>query len=83
MMEKKKTSIVICLGSSCFSRGNKENLETIKAYLKEYNLEDKVDFKGELCTGNCNKGPIVKINGKIFKKVNTSSIIEILNNYFL
>ncbi|MBE9467863.1 MAG: NAD(P)H-dependent oxidoreductase subunit E [Bacteroidetes bacterium] len=82
-MEKKKTSIVICLGSSCFSRGNKENLEIIKAYLKEHNLEDKVDFKGELCTENCNKGPIVKINGKIFQDVDARSIVEILNNYIL
>lgn len=81
-MENKKTSIVICLGSSCFSRGNKDNLEIIKTYLKEHHLEDKVDFKGELCTENCNKGPIVKFNGKIFQKVNTRSIVEILNNHF-
>ena len=33
-----KRQIRICLGSSCFSRGNNTNLGAIKKYLSENNL---------------------------------------------
>ena len=46
-MEDKK-EIVICLGSSCFARGNNKNLEFIQEYLKVNNLKGKITFKGQL-----------------------------------
>jgi len=78
----KKTEITICLGSSCFSRGNNKNLEIIKDYISENNLKDKVDFRGHLCAEMCNKGPVVKINGKIYFDINRDNIISILDSYF-
>ncbi len=54
----------ICLGSSCFSRGNKDVVMFIKEYLKKHHLEDKVIFKGARCMGNCSKGPNIMIDGK-------------------
>ena len=74
--------ITICLGSSCFSRGNRQTLDLIKSYLKEHGLEDKVFFRGDLCDGLCEHGPIMKIDGEVFKHVNSDNIYEILNNYF-
>jgi NADH:ubiquinone oxidoreductase subunit E len=55
----------ICLGSSCFSRGNKEVVMFIREYLKKHHLEDKVIFKGARCMGNCSNGPNLKIDGII------------------
>lgn len=78
-MSNKEFEITICLGSSCFSRGNGTNLNMIKDYLKRNKLEDKVTFKGELCTGNCQNGPIIKINDKTFSKVSESNIENLLN----
>ncbi|HNY07304.1 MAG TPA: (2Fe-2S) ferredoxin domain-containing protein [Bacteroidales bacterium] len=78
----KKTEITICLGSSCFSRGNNKNLEIIKDYISENNLKDKVDFRGHLCAEMCNRGPVVKINGKIYFDINRDNIISILDSYF-
>jgi len=78
----KKTEITICLGSSCFSRGNNKNLEIIKDYISENNLKDKVDFRGHLCAEMCNKGPVVKINGKTYFDINRDNIISILDSYF-
>ena len=39
------TEMQICLGSSCFSRGNKDVAVFIKEYLKKHHLEDKVVFR--------------------------------------
>lgn len=68
----------ICLGSSCFSRGNKEVVMFIRDYLKKNHLEDKVIFKGARCMGNCSNGPNLKINDVIKEGVTMSRIEEIL-----
>jgi len=80
---KTKIRLTICLGSSCHSRGNDETLEIVKDYLNQKGLKDDVDFRGELCSGNCKNGPIFKINNKIFQNVKPSTVTNILDNYFL
>ncbi|PWE00874.1 (2Fe-2S) ferredoxin domain-containing protein [Marinilabilia rubra] len=77
-----ETDITICLGSSCFSRGNRYTLELIKNYLKEHNLEEQVFFRGDLCDGLCEHGPILKINGEVIRDVTSDNVFEILNEYF-
>ncbi len=70
--------ITICLGSSCFSRGNNATLEIIKNYLREKNIKSKVNFKGHLCAGKCKMGPVIEINGKVIYNVSEKNIIMIL-----
>ena len=36
--------IYICLGSSCFSRGNNVHLEIIRQYIAENHLEAEIKF---------------------------------------
>lgn len=79
---KNKTSIVICLGSSCYRRGNQTVLEVVKNYLSDNHLNDQVEFRGHLCTGNCLDGPNIKINDTKYSGVDSVSIIEILNSHF-
>lgn len=74
--------MTICLGSSCFSRGNRYTMDLIKNYLKEHNLQDKVFFHGDLCDGLCEHGPILKINGEIFRNVTSENIYDVLNDFF-
>ncbi|MEE1097149.1 MAG: NAD(P)H-dependent oxidoreductase subunit E [Bacteroidales bacterium] len=80
-MEEKK-EIVICLGSSCFARGNNKNLEFIQEYLKVNDLKAKITFKGQLCSQQCSKGPVVIIDGEMFTDVNKTKLMEILNSKF-
>jgi NADH:ubiquinone oxidoreductase subunit E len=70
----------ICLGSSCFSRGNKDVVMFIREYLRKNHLEDKVIFKGARCMGHCNNGPNLNINGVITEGVSLSKIESILEN---
>lgn len=76
----KKTEIMICLGSSCFARGNKATLKAIVKFIDDHKLKDKVFFHGGHCFGKCAEGPIVTINNKIYEGVDELSIIDILNN---
>ncbi|MHC1705314.1 MAG: (2Fe-2S) ferredoxin domain-containing protein [Tenuifilaceae bacterium] len=77
-----KTEVIICLGSSCFARGNKGTLKVIEKYLKDNNLIDKVFFHGGHCFNKCAEGPVVKIDETIYTGVNETNIIEILNKTF-
>ena len=68
----------ICLGSSCFSRGNKEVVSFIREYLKRNHLEDKVVFRGARCMGLCSNGPNLRINDIITEGVTLAKIEGIL-----
>jgi NADH:ubiquinone oxidoreductase subunit E len=72
----------ICLGSSCFSRGNREVVMFIKEYLKKNHLEDRIVFKGARCMSLCSNGPNLKINERTIEGVTFSRIEEILENEF-
>ena len=76
------TELVICLGSSCFARGNKKILETVQQYIKDNQLEGRVKFRGNHCFGKCNRGPVLKIGENFYEQVSEANIHEILNNEF-
>lgn len=78
----KKREITICLGSSCFSRGNNKNLEVIQEYVKTENLEAEINFKGQLCSERCHIGPVLIIDNKIYNEVTKDKLIEILDSEF-
>ncbi len=78
----KNQQIAICLGSSCYRRGNRKTLDIVKNWLKENGLEESTVFKGELCSGNCAHGPNLKINGEIIH-IDENSVIHVLEKYFM
>ncbi len=77
-----KKEIKICLGSSCFSRGNKQTLLVIQRYLKDHQLERDVILKGNHCFSNCNSGPVLQIGQKVYEQVNSENVLELLENEF-
>lgn len=71
----------ICLGSSCFSRGNRDVVQFIKEFLKKNHLDDKVVFKGARCLGHCSNGPNLVINGRVIEGVSLEVAEKILTEY--
>jgi NADH:ubiquinone oxidoreductase subunit E len=49
--------LVICMGSACFSRGNRHTLELVQDLLRERGLEQRVRVSGTLCQDRCRQGP--------------------------
>jgi len=77
-----KIELVICMGSSCFARGNKKILAVIQEYIKNHNLSDEIIFKGNHCFGKCNNGPNIKINDTLYEGVNEETILDLLDKEF-
>ncbi len=74
--------IVICMGSSCFSRGNKKTLGLIKQYLKEKELAGKIVFRGSHCFGECENGPVIIIGSDKHIQVSSDHVTDLLDRYF-
>jgi NADH:ubiquinone oxidoreductase subunit E len=74
--------IVICMGSSCFSRGNSKNLGLIQDYLKTNGLQADVKLVGHLCQGLCKEGPNLTVNGQTYRRVESAAVPSILDGYF-
>lgn len=75
--------IVICMGSSCFARGNEKNLRLIEEFLLSNRLESEVRLSGNCCAGHCSKGPNLMIDGICYHNVNREMLIDLLNEKFL
>lgn len=73
-----RREVVICLGSSCFSRGNKLLLKIVQRYINQKGLADKVHFKGGHCFECCSEGPNLMIGGKLYHQVSEDNILNIL-----
>jgi NADH:ubiquinone oxidoreductase subunit E len=74
--------IVICMGSSCFSRGNEENLAVLEDYLARHDLTAKVDLAGSRCEGACTEGPNLTIDGKRYQHVDRETLLDLLAETF-
>ena len=72
------TEIKVCMGSACFAKGNLENLEFIKEYIEENNLDSEVSIVGSLCENKCEMGPRIIVNNKEYTNVKKEDIAKIL-----
>lgn len=82
IIDTNKLPICLCMGSSCYTRGNSEIIDTINVFLKERKLENRVDFRGHLCQGHCSQGPNLCIGKTKYHEVNLSNINTILEDAF-
>ncbi len=79
-MNTPETTITLCMGSSCFSRGNNNNAEMLSRYIQERGLAASIEVQGCLCEGHCKGGPNIKINGELFQGVSAEMLFDLLDH---
>lgn len=75
-----KHNVKVCMGSSCFARGNLQNLNFLENYIKENNKEIEIELVGAHCQEKCDIGPNIYIDEKLYNEVNEDKLKEIINS---
>ncbi len=73
-----KVTVELCMGSSCFARGNSQALANLESYISENNLEDHVELIGHLCLGACSTGPNLKVGDVSYSGVDPDCVVDLL-----
>ena len=73
-----KVKIELCMGSSCFARGNSGVLQAIETFAQETGSGDRIELEGHLCLGKCNSGPHITIDGETYSCLDEECIIDLI-----
>ena len=73
-----KVKVELCMGSSCFARGNNRILSCLEESMEKEGWEGKVEITSHLCLGNCSGGPVIRINGENFLNLSGGELISII-----
>jgi len=72
------TDVVVCLGSSCFARGNSQNLAAVEEYLLHRGMQNSVRVTGCLCQDECKRGPNLIVRGEHLHEMNPARLRDTL-----
>ena len=75
-----KVAIALCMGSSCFARGNNSLLERLEDLLEERGWKDKVALSGLRCEDKCSEGPNIKIDGVLYQHLDDGVLLDLLES---
>lgn len=85
MVPRGRHTVRCCLGTACYVRGGKKNMEKLKETLAISPGETTEDRNFSLetvrCLGACGLAPIVVVDEETYRQVKPSAIGEILKTY--
>lgn len=73
-----KMKVTICIGSACHLKGSREIIEKLQKLVNENGLSEQVDLNGAFCSGNCDHGVCVTVDGELYslKPEDTEAFFE-------
>lgn len=78
-----RIQVTICLGSSCFSRKNRDVVTALQDYVANKNLSEIVNLKGGHCFGKCSLGPIMIVEEQVYTEITPAKAIAIVESYII
>lgn len=74
--------VTVCIGSSCHIKGSRLIVDALQKLIAKHNLGDKVELSGTFCTGNCQNGVCVTVDGE-FYSVGPESVSDFFDKNIL
>mgnify|MGYP001020420290 CR=1 FL=1 len=78
MSDKDAVRVTICMGSSCFARGNRAVLGAVQAMAKQSGVDGRLELVGSRCEGQCRCGPNLRIDGQLHQDVDPGTALDLL-----
>ena len=72
------TVVKVCLGSSCYVRGNDKMLAFLEKYIGESKKDISVQLLGCRCTNACQDGPNIFIGDTKYSHPSQDELMQIL-----
>ena len=76
---------VICMGTSCYIKGGKSNLEAIEQAYRvksgEMTTDGQLYLQTARCLGSCGLAPVIVFDDKMFGKLNQVSVLKKLHGW--
>ncbi len=73
-----KTTVKVCLGTSCYMKGSYKLLSRLVEFVKEDDLSDEVEITGTFCFENCGKSPNIMVDDKLVSEATFEKVKEVL-----
>lgn len=64
------------MGSACHQMGVYEVLPAIQRLLAEYQVDDRIEFKGSFCLECCSHGIVMKFRDNLFLHISPENVEE-------
>lgn len=72
------TVIKVCLGSSCYVRGNNKILSFLEEYIRQNQKNVSIELMGCRCTNACQDGPNIFIGDKKYQHPTQEELVKIM-----
>ena len=82
-LNKAKSKILVCQGSSCLKRGGKTAYELLQTELHKTNLANKVEIQTTGCLKQCKQAPnLIMPGGNRYSRVKPEQISRLVSKHF-
>ncbi len=85
MVPKGENPISICMGTACYVRGAEKVLDEFKRVLNiqvgQTSKDGKFSLASLRCVGACGLAPVVMVGDRVYGRVTTDSVKNIINEY--
>ncbi len=85
MSPKGKHPVSVCMGTACYVRGAEKILDAFKKELKievgETDASGIFSLTSLRCVGACGLAPVALVDGKVFGRLASANVKEIVNEY--
>lgn len=71
--------IQLCMGSSCFARGNNATLEALEDAIEKNGWKDRVSLAGMHCRNKCGEGPNVIVDGQLHTGIDSGTLLDMIS----
>jgi len=65
--------VTVCIGSTCHIKGSQRVIEELRRLIAANGLNEDVVLVGTFCSGNCQKGVCVTVDGEDYSVTSNSA----------
>lgn len=70
--------VSLCMGSSCFARGNNRLLESLEQAIELNGWQERISLVGARCDNRCGDGPNVTVDGKLYQGLDVGAFMDLI-----